>query len=110
MGPVPDNGGGNASWQAYADDIRRTVEWASCDNTEYAARLYYRVGRGLMRSAGIRSPAELYDVLRQLYRLDERVVFGDHQSMGFGRVDRARQVRDFVAGHAGEPRDILAMG
>ena len=110
MRPPSDSADNNAGWHAYADDIRRTVEWASREDTEYAARLYYRVGRGLMRSAGIRSPAELYDVLRQLYRLDERVVFGDHQSMGFGRVNRARQVRNFVAEHAGEPRDILAMG
>ena len=113
MGAASGSAGGTGDrdgWRTGADDIRDVVRAAAREGTEVSARLLYRASRSLMRRLGIRTPAELYEILQWLYRdSDEGPSFGDHLSVGFGRTDRGRQVRTFVAGHPGEPKSVLAM-
>lgn len=99
-----------ADWHAVSGDIRRAVHAVAKDGAEYSARLLYRSARSLMRRLGIHTPAELYEVLRQVFwNSDEHVSFGDHLSVGFGESSRQRQVRAFVAEHPCEPKSVLAM-
>lgn len=99
-----------ADWHAGSGDIRRAVHAVAKDGAEYSARLLYRSARSLMRRLGIHTPAELYEVLRQVFwNSDEHVSFGDHLSVGFGESSRQRQVRAFVAEHPCEPKSVLAM-
>lgn len=85
-----------------ADAVRR-------DGAELCARLVFRVSRNELRRAGITTPAALYDVLKQVFwNADEGVTLGDHLSVGFGKVDRRRQVRAFAERHADEPRNVTA--
>lgn len=73
-----------------ADAVRR-------DGTELCARLVFRASRNELRRAGIATPAALYDELKQVFwNADEGVTLGDHLSVGFGKVDRRRQVRAFA--------------
>lgn len=70
-----------------ADAVRR-------DGAELCARLVFRASRNELRRAGITTPAALYDELKQIFwNADEGVTLGDHLSVGFGKVDRRRQVR-----------------
>lgn len=102
--------GDSSKWLAHESEIRQAVEQASRIGAECSARLYYRSARRLLRQIGVRTPAELYSILKEIYLEDGGgVSFGDHLSIGFGNVDRGRQVRAFVAEHAGEPKDVLAM-
>lgn len=79
------------------------------ENAELCARLVFRVSRNELRRAGITTPAVLYDELKQVFwNADEGVALGDHLSVGFGVVDRRRQVRTFAERHAGEPKNVLA--
>lgn len=85
-----------------ADAVRR-------DGVELCARLVFRVSRNKLRRAGITTPAALYDELKQVFwNADEGVTLGDHLSVGFGKVDRRRQVRAFAERHADEPRNVSA--
>ena len=85
-----------------ADAVRR-------DGAELCARLVFRVSRNELRRAGITTPAALYDELKQVFwNADEGVTLGDHLSVGFGKVDRRRQVRAFAERHADEPRNVAA--
>ena len=85
-----------------ADAVRR-------DGIELCARLVFRVSRNELRRAGITSPAALYDELKQVFwNADEGVALGDHLSVGFGKVNRRRQVRAFAERHADEPRNVTA--
>lgn len=96
-------------WRRCSDDIRQAVVRCAPKDAECSARLLYRGSRKLMRSLGVRTPAELYGVLQVVYceAIDE-VRFGDHLSVGFGKFDSARQVRGFVERHSGEPKSVIA--
>lgn len=85
-----------------ADTVRR-------DGVELCARLVFRASRSELRRAGITTPAALYDELKQVFwNTDDGVTLGDHLSVGFGKVDRRRQVRAFAERHADEPRNVTA--
>lgn len=85
-----------------ADTVRR-------DGVELCARLVFRASRSELRRAGIATPAALYDELKQVFwNADDGVTLGDHLSVGFGKVDRRRQVRAFAERHADEPRNVTA--
>lgn len=97
-------------WHECAEPIRRAVEHEVLVDHEYAAEHLYGSLRRLMRRVGIRTPAELYEVLRHIYLgTDDDIVFGNHLSVGFGRIDRQKQVKGFVADRPGRPKNILAM-
>lgn len=88
--------------RAAADAVRR-------DGAELCARLVFRASRKELRLAGITTPAALYDELKQVFwNADEGVTLGDHLSVGFGKVDRRRQVRSFAERHVDEPRNVVA--
>ena len=92
-----------------AEAARAAVSAARREDTELCARLVFRVSRNELRRAGITTPAVLYDELKQVFwNTDEGVTLGDHLSVGFGMVDRRRQVRTFAERHAGEPKNVLA--
>lgn len=79
------------------------------DGAELCARLVFRASRNELRRVGITTPAALYDELKQVFwNADEGVILGDHLSVGFGKVDRRRQVRAFAECHADEPRNVVA--
>ncbi len=102
---------GTEAWRGSEDEVRAAVEAAAAPDTELSARLLYRSARGLMRRLGVRSPAELHGILRQVFcDAEGGVRLGGHLSVGFGDFDRRRQVRAFVANHPGEPRGVLAKG
>lgn len=85
-----------------ADAVRR-------DGAELCARLVFRASRNKLRRAGITTPVALYDELKQVFwNADEGVTLGDHLSVGFGKVDRRRQVRAFAERHAEEPVNVVA--
>lgn len=91
------------------DAARAAVAAARREGTELCARLIFRASRAELRRAGITTPAALYDELKQAYwNADEGVVLGDHLSVGFGKVDRRRQVRAFAERHADEPGNVVA--
>ena len=88
--------------RAAADAVRR-------DGAELCARLVFRTSRNELRHAGITTPVALYDELKQVFwNADEGVTLGDHLSVGFGKVDRRRQVRAFAERHAEEPVNVVA--
>lgn len=92
-----------------AEAARAAVSAARREDTELCARLVFRVSRNELRRVGITTPAVLYDELKQVFwNADEGVTLGDHLSVGFGMVDRRRQVRTFAERHAGEPKNVLA--
>ena len=92
-----------------ADAARAAAAAARREGTELCARLIFRASRNELRRAGITTPAALYDELKQTYwNADEGVVLGDHLSVGFGKVDRRRQVRAFAERHADEPSNVVA--
>lgn len=79
------------------------------DGAELCARLVFRASRNELRRAGITTPVALYDELKQVFwNADEGVTLGDHLSVGFGKVDRRRQVRAFAERHAEEPVNVVA--
>lgn len=95
-------GGRAEAARAAADAVRR-------DGSELCARLVFRASRNELRRAGITTPAALYDELKQVFwNADEGVTLGDHLSVGFGKVDRRRQVRAFAERHTDEPRNVVA--
>lgn len=88
--------------RAAANAVRR-------EGTELCARLIFRTSRNELRRAGITTPAALYDELKQIsWNADEGVTLGAHLSVGFGKIDRSRQVRTFAERHAGEPKNVVA--
>ena len=92
-----------------AEAARAAVDAVRRDGTELCARLVFRTSRNELRRAGIATPAALFDELKQVYwNADEGVTLGDHLSVGFGKVDRRRQVRAFAERHADEPRNVAA--
>lgn len=85
-----------------ADAVRR-------DGAELCARLVFRASRNELRRTGVTTPVALYDELKQVFwNADEGVDLGDHLSVGFGKVDRRRQVRAFAERHTDEPRNVAA--
>ena len=102
---------GTEAWRGSEDEVRAAVEAIAPTDAEVSARLLYRRARSLMRRLGVRSPAELHGIPRQVFwNVDEGARFGDHLSVGFGTFDRRGQVRGYVARHPGEPKGVLAMG
>lgn len=92
-----------------AKAAREAADAVRSDGTELCARLVFRASRNELRRAGITSPAALYDELKQVFwNADEGVTLGDHLSVGFGKVNRRRQVRAFAERHADEPRNVTA--
>lgn len=92
-----------------AEAARAAADSVRCEGVELCARLVFRALRGELRRAGITTPAALYDELKQVFwNADEGVTLGDQLSVGFGKVDRRRQVRAFAERHAGEPRNVVA--
>lgn len=92
-----------------AQAARVAVDAVRLDGVELCARLVFRASRNELRRAGITTPAALYDELKQVFwNADEGVTLGDHLSVGFGKVDRRRQVRAFAERHADEPRNVAA--
>lgn len=92
-----------------AQAARAAADAVRSDGTELCARLVFRASRNELRRAGITTPAALYDELKQVFwNADEGVILGDHLSVGFGKVDRRRQVRAFAECHADEPRNVVA--
>lgn len=88
---------------------RAAADAARRDGAELCARLVFRTSRNELRRAGITTPAALYDELKQVFwNADEGVTLGDHLSVGFGEVDRRRQVRAFAERHADEPSNVVA--
>lgn len=93
----------------HADAARAAVAAVRREGTELCARLVFRVSRDELRRAGIATPAALYDELKQVYwNANEGVILSDHLSVGFGKVDRRRQVRAFAECHADEPKNVVA--
>lgn len=102
-------GASNIPQDERADAARAAVAALRREGTELCARLVFRVSRGELRRAGINTPAALYDELKQAFwNADEGVTLGDHLSVGFGKVDRRRQVRAFAERHVDEPRNVVA--
>lgn len=94
---------------ARAKAARASVAAVRREGIELCARLVFRASRGELRRAGITTPAALYSELKQAFwDVDEGVTLGDHLSVGFGEVDRRRQVRAFAERHASEPRNVIA--
>ena len=92
-----------------AQAAREAADAVRSDGTELCARLVFRASRNELRRAGIATPAALYDELKQVFwNADEGVILGDHLSVGFGKVDRRRQVRAFAERHADEPGNVAA--
>ena len=92
-----------------AEVARASVAAVRREGVELCARLVFRASRSELRRAGITTPVALYDELKQVFwNADEGVILGDHLSVGFGEVDRRRQVRAFAERHAGEPRNVIA--
>lgn len=92
-----------------AEATRASVAAVRREGVELCARLVFRASRSELRRAGITTPVALYDELKQVFwNADEGVILGDHLSVGFGEVDRRRQVRAFAERHAGEPRNVIA--
>lgn len=92
-----------------AQAAREAADAVRSDGTELCARLVFRASRNELRRAGIATPVALYDELKQVFwNADEGVTLGDHLSVGFGKVDRRRQVRAFAGRHADEPRNVAA--
>ena len=92
-----------------AQAARAAADAVRSDGTELCARLVFRVSRNELRRVGITTPVALYDELKQAFwNADEGVILGDHLSVGFGKVDRRRQVRAFAEHHADEPRNVVA--
>ena len=92
-----------------AEVARASVAAARREGVELCARLVFRASRSELRRAGITTPVALYDELKQVFwNADEGVILGDHLSVGFGKVDRRRQVRAFAERHADEPRNVVA--
>lgn len=92
-----------------AQAAREAADAVRSDGTELCARLIFRASRNELRRTGITTPAALYDELKQVFwNADEGVTLGDHLSVGFGKVDRRRQVRAFAERHADEPRNVVA--
>lgn len=92
-----------------AQAAREAADAVRSDGTELCARLVFRASRNELRRAGITTPAALYDELKQVFwNANEGVILGDHLSVGFGKVDRRRQVRAFAERHADEPRNVVA--
>lgn len=92
-----------------AQAARAAADAVRSDGIELCARLVFRASRNELRRAGITTPAALYDELKQVFwNADEGVILGDHLSVGFGKVDRRRQVRAFAECHADEPRNVVA--
>lgn len=93
----------------HAQAAREAADAVRSDGTELCARLVFRASRNELRRAGIATPVALYDELKQVFwNADEGVILGDHLSVGFGKVDRRRQVRVFAERHANEPRNVVA--
>ena len=94
---------------ARAQAARAAADAVWRDGSELSARLVFRASRNELRRAGITTPAALYDELKQVFwNADEGVILGDHLSVGFGNVDRRRQVRAFTERHADEPGNVVA--
>ncbi len=92
-----------------ANVVRAAAAAVRREGSELSARLVFRASRGELRQAGIATPDMLYNELKQVFwNADEGVVMGDHLSVGFGQVDRRRQVRTFAERHADEPRNVVA--
>ena len=92
-----------------AQTARAAADAVRSDGAELCARLVFRASRSELRRAGITTPVALYDELKQAFwNADEGVTLGDHLSVGFGKVDRRRQVRTFAERHADEPRNVVA--
>ena len=92
-----------------AQAARAAAGAVQSDGTGLCARLVFRASRNELRRAGITTPVALYDELKQVFwNADEGVTLGDHLSVGFGKVDRRRQVRAFAERHADEPRNVAA--
>ncbi len=92
-----------------AHAARAAADAVRSDGAELCARLVFRASRNELRRAGIATPAALYDELKQVFwNADEGIILGDHLSVGFGKVDRRRQVRAFAERHADEPRNVVA--
>jgi hypothetical protein len=92
-----------------AEAARAAADAVRCDGVELCTRLVFRTSRNELRHAGIATPAMLYDELKQaIWNTDEGITLGDHLSVGFGKVDRRRQVRVFAERHADEPRNVVA--
>lgn len=92
-----------------AEAARSAAAAMQREDTELCARLVFRTSRNELRRAGISTPAALYDELKRVFwNTDEGVTLGDHLSVGFGKVDRHRQVRAFAERHADEPRNVVA--
>ena len=92
-----------------AQAVRTAADVVRSDGTELCTRLVFRASRNELRRAGITTPVALYDELKQVFwNADEGVILGDHFSVGFGKVDRRRQVRAFAERHANEPRNVVA--
>lgn len=96
-------------WKEHRRSISLAIERDALVGYEYSTRFFFRKECELMSRLSIETPRELYEILRRIYvDTEEEVVFCDQLSFGFGKIDRQRQVKRFVANHAGEPRNVLA--
>lgn len=97
-------------WKEHTRSLAQAIERNAIVGREYSTRYFYRKERRLMQRLQIKTPEELYEVLRRIY-VDAagEAVFGNHLSFGFGKIDRQKQVKHFVTSHSGEPKNILAM-
>lgn len=92
-----------------AEAARAAANAMRRDDTELCGRLIFRASRNELRRTGITTPTALYNELRRVFwNANESVILGDHLSVGFGKVDRRRQVRAFAERHADEPRNVVA--
>ena len=92
-----------------AEAARAAANAMRRDDTELCARLIFRASRNELRRTGITTPTALYNELRRVFwNANESVILGDHLSVGFGKVDRRRQVCAFAERHANEPRNVVA--
>ncbi len=96
-------------WKANSGRIRNMTERRLVVGKEYSVCLFFADGDSAARKLGIASPVQLYEVLRKVYSREKDAAFGPDLSVGFGRIDRRRQVREFVGGNVGLPLSELAV-
>lgn len=77
--------------------IRHRVEDIAAVNKEYSARYFFLGLPELMEEYTIKSPSELYAILRVIYsEVGDGPEFGPNLSVCFGKANRRRQVDEFA--------------
>lgn len=93
-------------WKRYAPALLADLKSSAKINCEYSARRLFVKSKSLMSDSGVGSAEQLYEIYRRAcLGREDAPKFGDNLSVGFGRIDRREQVRQFV-----EARADMAVG